>query len=208
MDFREVVRRRRMCRDFSPAPVDPGIVDGLLEAARRAPSAGFAQGWAFLVLDRPQDLRRFWEAIADEEWRKRPSLPGLMRAPVAVVPYCNPQVYLDRYSEADKARRGLGSADRWAVPYWTVDVAFATMLLLLAATDEGLGALFFGRDAAAYSRLASTFGVPAAWQPIGAVLLGWPSGDGGPRGSALRGRRPVEEVVHRGGWRPAGGAPR
>ncbi|HLI54317.1 MAG TPA: nitroreductase family protein [Acidimicrobiales bacterium] len=208
MDFREVVRRRRMCRDFSPTPVDPAVLDRLLEAARRAPSAGSSQGWAFLVLERPEDLRRFWEAAADEEWRSRPNLPGLLRAPVAVVPYCSPQVYLDRYSEPDKAWRGLASADRWAVPYWTVDVAFATMLLLLAAADEGLGALFFGRDAEAYERLSSTFGVPPDWQPIGTVLLGWPAGEGGPRGSALRGLRPVDEVVHRGGWRPAGGAPR
>jgi nitroreductase len=71
--------------------------------------------------------------------------------------------------------------------------------MLLGAVEEGLGALFFGlrRDPA---ELRSTFGVPEGWEPIGAVALGWRAGEGGTRGSAWRGRRPAEEVVHRGRW--------
>jgi nitroreductase len=124
-----------------------------------------------------------------------------MRAPVVVVPYCSPDPYVARYSEPDKAAFGLDRADRWPVPYWTVDVSFATMLLLLGAVEEGLGALFFGRDAAAYRRLGAAFGVPDGWDPIGALLMGWPAGDGGPKGSAATWpRRALAEVVHRGRW--------
>ena len=51
MEFQEVVRRRRMVRDYSDEPVDPAVIDLALANAVRAPSAGFSQGWAFLVLD-------------------------------------------------------------------------------------------------------------------------------------------------------------
>ena len=50
MEFREVVRRRRMVRRYADEPVDPAVVDRMLEHAQRAPNAGFSQGWAFLVL--------------------------------------------------------------------------------------------------------------------------------------------------------------
>ena len=49
---------------------------------------------------------------------------------------------MDRYSEADKAPVGPRHVSEWAVPYWLVDSAFATMLLLLGLAQEGLGALF------------------------------------------------------------------
>ena len=71
MEFSEVVRRRRMVRNYSSEPVDPEVVDRILARAQRAPSAGFSQGFAFLVLDTPEDVRRFWEATADEARRPR-----------------------------------------------------------------------------------------------------------------------------------------
>ena len=45
-----------MVRDYADRPVDPAVVDRALENATHAPSAGFSQGWAFLVLDQPEDV--------------------------------------------------------------------------------------------------------------------------------------------------------
>ncbi len=53
MEFQDVVRSRRMIRSYADRPVDPPVVERLLSNAVRAPSAGFTQGWAFLVLDSP-----------------------------------------------------------------------------------------------------------------------------------------------------------
>lgn len=199
MGLDEVIRRRRMCRDFTEQPVWPGVVDRILDRARRAPSAGNTQGWRFLLLSGPAETGQFWAANADPDWLAAPSLPGLVKAPVVVVPWCSEAAYRRRYSETDKARAS-GSSD-WEVPYWLVDVAFATMLLLLGAEAEGLGALFFRLRPGAPGRLASAFGVPSEWSPIGAVAIGWPAPDGRkPSASAARGRQPLSEVVRRGSW--------
>ncbi len=202
MELAEVVRRRRMVRRYSPEPVDPAAVDRMLDAARRAPSAGFAQGWGFLVLDTPRDVARFWEAATPPERAARPDawLRGMRTAPVVVVPFSSAEAYLDRYAEADK-----GWTDRdpglWPVPYWHVDAGMAALLVLLTAVDEGLGACFFGVPAASVGPLREAFGVPDAFAPVGAVTIGHPVAEERRAGSAARRhRRPTEEVVHRGHW--------
>ncbi len=81
VELSEVVRRRRMVRSYTDEPVDPTLVERALEHATRAPSAGFSQGWAFVVLDRPEDRRRFWAASTDDVDRPDRWLAGMMRAP-------------------------------------------------------------------------------------------------------------------------------
>lgn len=197
MDLAEVLRRRRMCRNFRDEPVPAEVVDRLLDRARRAPSAGNTQGWSFLVLSGRSELDAFWEVESEPDWRS--TMPGVMRAPLIVVPLCSVQRYLDRYSEPDKIAAGMTRAESWPAPFWVTDVSFATMILLLAVVDEGLGALFFGLRGTP-DALRSAFGIPPGWNAIGAVAIGWPAEDRGPVGSAVRGRRPADEVVHRGRW--------
>src|SRR5918996_995997 len=135
MEFSEAVRRRRMVRNFTAQPVDGATLDRLLDLARRAPSAGYTQGFAFLVLDGPEQVGRFWDITYPTE-RSGFRWPGLFTAPVIVLPCSSKQAYLDRYAEPDKGR--------WPAPFWDIDCAFATMTLLLGVVDAGLGALFFG----------------------------------------------------------------
>ncbi len=196
MEFRDVLRRRKMVRTFEDRPVDTATVERILEAGQRAPSAGFSQGFAFLVFQ-GEEVRRFWSAVSPEaRWPSE----GLRGAHVIVVPLAGKHVYLDRYAEEDKGWADRNEA-RWPVPYWTVDTAFAAMLILLAAVEEGLGALFFGMDRAGYQRLRETYGVPDEWEPIGVIALGHPAGRDPVQSSRdSRPRRALEEVVHRGGW--------
>ena len=51
MEFNDVIKRRRMVRAFTAEPLASGTADRLLRAANRAPSAGFSQGYSFLLLD-------------------------------------------------------------------------------------------------------------------------------------------------------------
>ncbi|MGH9124139.1 MAG: nitroreductase family protein, partial [Acidimicrobiales bacterium] len=139
MEFQDVVSQRRMVRSFSTDQVPQSLLDRILANAQRAPSAGFSQGWAFVVLVGPDETAPFWDAVADPHWLAAPDRPGLLRAPVIVVPCSDEAAYRARYAEADKA-----ATARLSGPWWLVDTSFATMLILLSAVDAGLGALFFG----------------------------------------------------------------
>lgn len=202
-----------MVRNYSDAPVPPELLDRVLAAALRGPSAGFSQGVDLLVLEGHNETKPFFELTSDAAFISRPgAMASLLTAPVIVLPLCHPGTYIDRYAEADKSRSGLAGlpADSWPVPYWLVDSSFCVMLLLLAASDAGLGALFF-RLHQDPGRLFETLGVPQDRQTIGAVALGYEelasqgsagsSPGKGPSGSpARRARRPVSETVHRGRW--------
>ena len=198
MDFQEVVRRRRMVRNYDPArPVPASVRDRLLANALRAPSAGFTQGWAFLVLEAPDDRSRFWSAMTDPG-ETSPWLSSLQNAPLIVVPLSHRDAYLDRYAESDKGWTDRDET-RWSVPYWHIDTGFAALLMLLTAVDESLGALFFGIPPEKIPAFRSEFGVPEAYMPIGAVTVGYPAPDR--RSPSLkRGHRTVEDVVHHGSW--------
>ena len=197
-EFGRLVRGRRMTRAYTADPVDPAVVDEILDLARRGPSAGKTDSLQFLVLE-GSDVARYWDTTLAEE--KRPSFPWpqLLDAPVIVVPWVEPAAYVRRYAEADKARTGLGDGeDAWSVPYWWVDGGAAAMTILLAVEAAGLGALLFGlfehEDA-----VRAEFGVPAGFRAIGAIAVGHPAPDR-PSMSAGRRRPDVDEIVHRGDW--------
>jgi nitroreductase len=200
MELDKVIRRRRMVRNYDPdRPVPEEVVERLLEYAIHAPSAGFSQGWAFLVLTGAEDRARFWAATvppdagAPDGW-----LTGMVRAPLIVVPHSNKSAYLERYAAPDKGWTDRDEA-RWPVPYWDIDAGFASLLMLLGAVDAGLGACFFGIPPVSTATYRGAFGVPEEYTPIGAITVGYPAPD--KRSPSLRrGRRGVDEVVHRGHW--------
>jgi len=198
MEFQEVVRRRRMVRNYDPSrPVPDEVVDRLLANAQRAPSAGFSQGWAFLVLSTPAERTRFWEATTDLS-EPDPWLADMQNAQLLIVPLSHKKAYLDRYAQSDKGWSDRDEA-RWPVPYWDIDTGFAALLMLLTAVDENLGACFFGVPPERMDPFRATFGVPEEFTPIGCVSVGYPAPDR--RSPSLRrGHRPPEEVIHRGTW--------
>lgn len=202
MELHEAIRRRAMVRSFSPAPLDPALVDRLVDAALRSPTAGNASGTAWVVLEGAAQTAVYFDATTDEAWRAaHPEWSdGLRRAPVVLLAYVSPGAYVARYAEPDKAPSGLGAGpEAWAVPYWYGDAAMGVMAVLLAAVDAGLGACFLGAFRGS-NVLAEQLGVPESWLLYGAVALGRP-GDGDHRSASLdRPRPPRTERVHRGRW--------
>jgi len=190
-----------MTRSFVPDhPVDPALLDSMVDLASRSPSAGKTQGW-HLVVREGDDTRRFWDVTLPAERRTSFAWPGLLSAPVIALPLADPQAYVERYAESDKAGTGWGvGAEVWPAPYWTIDSSMAVMTLLLAAEEVGLGALFF-----AVSRnealLREGLGIPDRLQLLGAIALGWPDPEATRAGrSAHRSRHGPEQIIHRGRW--------
>ncbi|MGH9156258.1 MAG: nitroreductase family protein [Acidimicrobiales bacterium] len=193
MEFQDVVRRRKMVRSFEDRPLVPGVLDRVLDNARRGPSAGFAQGVAFVALEGPAETAVFWDHTLPAAERDGFRWRGLLRAPVVVLCLADRETYVRRYGEPDKA------GAKWPVQWWDIDCAFATMLVLLTAVDAEVGASFFGIPRGEVELLAA-LGVPPGHRTIGAVALGHPAADDRPSTSVARRRRPAAETVHRGRW--------
>jgi len=195
VEFQDVVRRRRMVRKFTDEPVSDESVQRIMRNAVRGPSAGFSQGQGFLVLqgEQLQRLREMFEWWAGEDPKT---------APLVVIPFAAKSVYLERYSQPDKAWTSLGDEDRWPVPYWDIDTGMAALLILQTAVDEGLGAVFFGTDKETWPELRAAFGVPDAYVPIGMIAIGHPAEEGVSEGASplRRKRKAFDEVVHWGQW--------
>lgn len=199
MEFTDVVRRRRMVRRYDPdRPVPDALVRACLAHAVRAPSAGFTQGWDFLVLRSGAERETFWAATVDPDRPPDAWLAGVRTASVLVVCLSDRDAYLERYAEADKGWTDR-SLDRWPVPYWDVDTGMAALLMLLTAVDEGLGALFFGVPAHRHTAVLAAFGVPSSRRIVGVVSLGYAAA-GPPSPSLRRGRRGIAQVAHWGHW--------
>ncbi|MFN2389364.1 MAG: nitroreductase family protein [Actinomycetota bacterium] len=196
MELSEVVRRRRMVRNYRADPVDPAVVDDILEIARTAPSAGFAQGQHFIVVTDEATRRAIAELAEEPVYVAQGFDPWMSRAPVHVVVCAAEGDYHRRYREPDKLDEA-GSEIDWPVPYWFVDAGAALMLLLLAAVDAGLAAGFFGFHR--LTGLDDLLSIPGDVTPIGVVTLGYAAPDR-PSGSLRRGRRARSEVIHRERW--------
>jgi nitroreductase len=194
MEFQDVVLRRNMVRDFSEEPVAPALLQQLMANATRGPSAGFSQGFAFMVLTEPAQRRLFWETTSGPAWRGESESVPLTRAPVVVLPLAHKQAYLDRYALPDKAHTPLSREAHWPAPYWDIDTGFGVMLVLLSAVDLGLGALFFGIFEGAQA-LMDALGVPGGYHPIGALALGHPTSGARSRPELVSGRRRLDDVV-------------
>lgn len=195
-----------MIRSFKEKALPPGTAGRLLRIANRAPSAGFSQGYSFLVLE-GDDQEPLWEllyaasasdhATADDSAEQ---VDALKRAPLVIVPLACKDVYLDRYARPDKGLERDEAA--WPVPYWYIDTGFAALLTLLAVVDEGLGAVFFGIGLRAeIDDFRARYGVPPEWEPIGATAIGYPDPATDPVPPACPGdRKPLSDLVHHGRW--------
>jgi nitroreductase len=194
VEFADVVRRRRMVRRYDPdRPVAPGLIDDLLRLAVRAPSAGFSQGWHFLVLRSAAERDRFWAATTRADEPPDTWFAGMRTAPVLVVALSDKDAYLDRYAEPDKGWTDRDEA-RWPVPYWDIDTGMASLLVLLGVVDRGLAGCFFGVPPEFTEATRVAFGIPPRLRFVGVISLGYPAPD--QRSPSLRrGRRDLDDVV-------------
>jgi len=198
MEFQDVVRKRRMVRSFERRDLPADVVERILRNAQRAPSAGFSQGWAFLVFEGQAETQQYWDAVGPDD-RDAFNWQDLFSAPLLIVCLSNKAAYLDRYAEPDKGWTDR-SESHWPAPYWDIDTGMAAMLILLTAVDAGLGALFFGVPPEKIGLLRDAFAIPPELQPIGTVAIGYAKPNDPPSPSLTRGHRPTADVIHRGRW--------
>lgn len=156
MELDEVIRKRKMVRKFDKSRYVPErLISKLLENASKAPSAGHTQVQEFIVVKDPATKRKLRLASVDQE--------QVEEAPVLIVVCSNTSRSVRRYGQ-----RGIEF-------YSIMDGAFASMLILLTATNEGLGASFVG--AFDDDKVSEILGLPPEGYviPIGIIAVGYPA---------------------------------
>jgi nitroreductase len=196
MEFAQAVLKRRMVRHFSSEEVPMEVVKSILELAQHAPSAGFSQGSAYVVITDPMMQAKIGELQGEGEYHAAGFHRWISEAPVNIVACVSEKIYHDRYNEPDKLN-DEGKEIDWPTPYWFFDIGAGCMIVLLAAVDAGLAAAFSG--VSNVSAMKDLLGIPEAFHPVGVISVGHGAKD--VRSPSLkRGRRPSAEVFHYGRW--------
>ena len=184
-----------MVRHFSNKPVTAETVNRILELAQHAPSAGFSQGSAYIVVTNSATKHEVARLQGETEYSAAGFHKWISEAPVAIVACVSEKIYHQRYNEPDKLDEGNEIA--WPTPYWFFDIGAGCMLVLLAAVDAGLAAAFSGVfDLPGMKNLLD---IPQDFHPVGVISIGHRVKDK-PSPSLKRGRKPMDQVVHREKW--------
>jgi nitroreductase len=171
METWDALTTRRNVRSYTDRPIPPADLDRILEAGRRSPSASNRQKWDFVVVTDRQQL-----AELGTVWQGARHIPGSAATIVLVLP----EPESERYRVIDQ-----------------YDLGQATMAMMLAATDLGIGT---GHSAVGDADAARRIlGIPGGYQPAYMLALGYPADR--PLVPIKRpDRRALDEVVHRGRW--------
>jgi len=169
MDVLEAVKGRRSIRVFKNQDVPTEIVEKLIDAARRAPSAGNIQPWEFIVVRKPEIKRRLVEAALDQVF--------IEEAPVVIV-VC-----------ANEVRSSQGYGVRGETLYCIQDTAAAIQNIHLTAYSFGLGSCWVGAFREEEAR--KILKIPHGIRPVAIIPVGYPA-----EVPTARSRRPLSQIVH------------
>jgi nitroreductase len=154
MDFDEVIRKRKMVREYDQSKqISDKIIMKLIRNAHRAPSAGHTQVQEFIIVKDPAIKKKLRKAAVSQEY--------VEKAPVLIVVCSNTSRSISRYGNRAKQF------------YSIIDGAFASMLILLTAVNEGIGACFVG--AFEDNKVSAILELPEFVKPIGIICTGYPA---------------------------------
>ena len=150
--FAWVVKHRGMIRSYKSEPVPEKKIHRLLRYAVRAPSAGNLQPWEFIIVKNPDVRAQLTKAAMNQN--------AVATAPVTIV------------TCADIQRMGSQYGARGSF-FSLVDASFASLLILLGAVEQDLGACFIG----SYNpeEVAKVLSLPAHVRPVGLITIGYPA---------------------------------
>jgi len=206
MEYFDVVKSRRSCRNFKPDPIPKGAVEQILEAARWAPSGANGQPWEFVVITKQEtkDLiadiyvkhgRKggcVFESTRKEEYQHNmfkkfyPNAPGWRIAPVIIAVCGDLRTYL-----ATVATAYYFNGDGGPNATYLMNVGNATHLICQAAAALGLGAEWVSTESSWERKVKEILKVPDTLTIHELVPIGYRASP-----PATPYRRELKEIVH------------
>ena len=170
MDVMEAIRKRCSVRSYQDRAVEMEKLEGILEAARLAPSASNRQEWRFIVVQDKNIRQRLMQAAKGQAF--------VGQAPV-VIACC---------ATTDNHVMTCGQM------CYPIDVAIAIEHMALKATEEGLGTCWVG--AFYEDKVREILGIPQDIRVVELLALGYPAKPSSNRKDRLS----IEEIVMHDRW--------
>jgi nitroreductase len=220
IDVFEAIHTARAFRKFKPDPVPEAVITQILDAAIRAPSAGNAQNWAFVVVRDAAQRQRLGEVyrkgsdiasamyaargrpphLTEEQFQKMMTSGGwlwdhMADAPVILVP-CQTAPVLPPMETLPADVRSLYEQERHYVERIRgASIYPAIENIILACRALGLGTTITTNHIRCEGEAKEVLGIPANVQTFAMMPIGYPLGKFGPVV-----RRPVAEVTYADRW--------
>jgi nitroreductase len=171
METWDAIAARRNVREYTSQLVSEADLNRIAEAGWRAPSAKNRQAWDFVIVTHKEHLQEL-----STVWRGAGHIAGAAAAIALVIP-----------EPPDERRR---VTDQY-------DVGQATMAMMIAATDLGIGT---GHSSVGeQDKAKAILGVPEGYEVAYLLGVGYPA-DRPLKPIRKPNRRPFDEVVHQGHW--------
>ncbi|WP_264990544.1 coenzyme F420-0:L-glutamate ligase, partial [Mycobacterium kiyosense] len=183
---RQAQLTRRSVRRFSTQPVPPELVEAAVAEALTAPAPHHTRPVRFVWVQSEQTRTRLLDRMKDQ-WRRDLRADGrpadaverrvargriLYDATEVVIPFLVPD---GAHHYPDAARTAAEHT------MFTVAVGAAVQALLVALAVRGVGSCWIGSTIFAADLVRDELGLPADWEPLGAVAIGYPAEPAGLR---------------------------
>ena len=170
MDLFEVIEKRHSIRAFLDTPLEAEMVERIIQAAMRAPSAGNLQAYEIFLAETPAIRSALAQASLDQDF--------IASSPLALV-FCT-------VPARSQVRYGPRGANLYALQDATIACSFA----MLAATALGLTSVWVG--AFDDRRVLRALGDPPGLMPVAILPIGYPAEE-----PEIRPRRAIHEMIHK-----------
>ena len=216
----EAIHTARALRQFKPDPVPEAAITQILDAAIRAPSAGNAQNWVFIVVRELEQRRKLGAiyrkasdiASAMYAVRGRPShmteeqfqhflrsgahlWDHMADAPVILVPCQSRPQLPPQPSLPRELRERFADEERYVERIRGASIYPAVQNIILACRALGLGTTITTNHIRYENEVKAVLGIPDDVDTFAMMPIGYPRGRFGP----LQ-RRPVAEVAYADRW--------
>jgi nitroreductase len=216
----EAIHSARAMRRLKPDPVPEELITKILDAAIRAPSAGNAQNWAFVVVRDPEQRRKLGAIyrkasdiasavyrargrpshMTEDQWRRLMSSGGYLwdqmgEAPVLLVPCLKPRDMPAAAALSPDAQTHYQGELEYLDRIRGASIYPAVQNVILACRALGLGTVLTTNHIRCEDEVKSVLGLPADVQTFALMPIGYPVGKFGPLT-----RRPLAEVAHADHW--------
>ena len=183
---------RRSVRRFADAPVEPDVIESAVAEALTAPAPHHTRPVRFVwltdrarrvrLLDRMKDTWRAHLASdgrLPEEIERRVSRGQILYdAPEVVIPFVVATEATGAHSYPDPERTAAEHT------MFTVAAGAAVQALLVALAVRSVGSCWIGSTIFAPDVVRDTLELPADWEPLGAIAIGYPAEPPSPRDPA------------------------